>query len=450
MIILTPQEKIELAKIKFPQLLFGEYNAQKRKIGVSCKICNNQFDVFLDSFAKRQTACSFCKSPKLLTNEKFLSRLSEVNSMVIPLDTYVDSKTSIKCKCKVDGYEWNTTPARLISGQGCPLCSRQVGISVEEMNSILIRKAFKIRSISVNPISAIKQSEFECLICGHKWFENFYNVRKRTKYDCPRCYIVNVFQNEQLKHPEISCLSPVTTHEEYLKALAIVHSRLHPIDNFSALKTDIKHVCHVHSVETMCNPLEALLGRGCSECKKEKVSKRTQRDPKEYPLILQREFPLVEALDAYVRNNVLIRHRCKKCGHIWKAKPNTILCGSGCPRCASSKGEKRIAEVLSNYGIEFVSEFRFNDCRNSLPLPFDFYIPKRNMLIEYQGKQHYEVVRFRGASKEVSQKNYSDLIKRDGIKRNYCKANMIHLIEIPYWDFDNIESILLSELHIAS
>jgi len=28
----------------------------------------------------------------------------------------------IKCRCKVDGFEWKVTPGNLLSGKGCPKC----------------------------------------------------------------------------------------------------------------------------------------------------------------------------------------------------------------------------------------------------------------------------------------------------------------------------------------
>ena len=34
----------------------------------------------------------------------------------------------------------------------------------------------------------------------------------------------------------------------------------------------------------------------------------------------------------------------------------------------------------------------------------------------------------------------------DSIKREYAKKHNIELLEIPYWDFDNIEQILESRL----
>lgn len=36
--------------------------------------------------------------------------------------------------------------------------------------------------------------------------------------------------------------------------------------------------------------------------------------------------------------------------------------------------------------------------------------------------------------------------EKDNIKRNYCNNNNIKLLEIPYWDYENIEEILSREL----
>lgn len=44
----------------------------------------------------------------------------------------------------------------------------------------------------------------------------------------------------------------------------------------------------------------------------------------------------------------------------------------------------------------------------------------------------------------------TELIKvnYDAIKTNYCKQNGIKLIRIPYWNLNNIESILDKELEV--
>ena len=42
--------------------------------------------------------------------------------------------------------------------------------------------------------------------------------------------------------------------------------------------------------------------------------------------------------------------------------------------------------------------------------------------------------------------DYIELIKRDNIKQEYCLLHNINLIKIPYWEFDNIEKILIKEI----
>ena len=43
-------------------------------------------------------------------------------------------------------------------------------------------------------------------------------------------------------------------------------------------------------------------------------------------------------------------------------------------------------------------------------------------------------------------REFQDIKKRDSIKTTYCKDNDIKLIRIPYFDYDNIETILSTEL----
>ena len=40
--------------------------------------------------------------------------------------------------------------------------------------------------------------------------------------------------------------------------------------------------------------------------------------------------------------------------------------------------------------------------------------------------------------------------EKDNIKRIFCKDNNINLLEIAYWDFDNIEEILSRELGLTA
>lgn len=139
--------------------------------------------------------------------------------------------------------------------------------------------------------------------------------------------------------------------------------------------------------------------------------------------------------------------KCKICGCIFLQDLFYHIHGAGCPECGKkSYGEKIINSFLEKKGLilnkTFFREKKFKDLRSGKGsndyLRFDFYIPERNTVIEYNGRQHYEEKRTFYKTHE----EFEDAIKRDQIKRDYCKKNGILEIEIPYWENENIGIIL--------
>lgn len=123
-----------------------------------------------------------------------------------------------------------------------------------------------------------------------------------------------------------------------------------------------------------------------------------------------------------------------------------------CTQCknTSSKGEKKIYSLLHSYKIDFQTEYSFNGkCRNSLtnrPLPFDVYIESLNVCIEYDGEGHYKPIIRGSQTIEEATKEYNDIVYRDKLKNEFCKTHKIKLIRIPYWEYENIETILKEQL----
>ena len=115
--------------------------------------------------------------------------------------------------------------------------------------------------------------------------------------------------------------------------------------------------------------------------------------------------------------------------------------GRRCPKCKKSKGEIEISKILDLYNIKYEEEYRFENCKFKYTLPFDFYLPEYNTCIEYDGIQHFYIIeQFGGLDGFISSKI------RDTIKNIYCENNNIKLIRIPYWEFNNIETIINEEL----
>lgn len=103
-----------------------------------------------------------------------------------------------------------------------------------------------------------------------------------------------------------------------------------------------------------------------------------------------------------------------------------------------SKGEMKISSILKNMSINFNTQKKFDDCRseNGSLLKFDFYLPDYNLLIEYDGEQHY--VGWWNAS-DING-NLESIRARDNIKNEYCLKNNIHLARIPYYDYKKIDN----------
>lgn len=105
-----------------------------------------------------------------------------------------------------------------------------------------------------------------------------------------------------------------------------------------------------------------------------------------------------EFLGIYTFNKVksILNIRCKIHNFEWKPVYTEFYkMGTGCPICATeqkdSKAVREIGKFLNEVDVKFIREYRFADCKNKKTLPFDFYLPDLNALIEYDGKQHYQL-----------------------------------------------------------
>lgn len=117
---------------------------------------------------------------------------------------------------------------------------------------------------------------------------------------------------------------------------------------------------------------------------------------------------------------------CKKHG-VFKQRINHHIDGTGCPKCKESQGEKTICEILCEigltYNIDFFREKTFKNLIFENNLFFDFFLPKYNLCIEFDGDQHFKPIKIFGG-----QKTYEKIIIRDSIKNEYCLKNNIHLL----------------------
>ena len=153
----------------------------------------------------------------------------------------------------------------------------------------------------------------------------------------------------------------------------------------------------------------------------------------------------IECLEnTYIDAHTPMRFRCS-CGRVFTACWNNVHSGGQrqCPDCAGivSRGESEVRRWLDAHNFSYEMQKRFPDCRGLRPYPFDFYLQKERVCIEFDGRQHYEPLAFGG-----SVARFEELRARDAAKDAYCAAKGMRMIRIPYRDFSRVDEILTAML----
>ena len=172
----------------------------------------------------------------------------------------------------------------------------------------------------------------------------------------------------------------------------------------------------------------------CGCYQKEQVSKVKMKN-----LIGQKfgRLTVIELTKQRIDNKIIWKCQCE-CGNIVYAISSNLLDGhtKSCG-CLKSSGEEKIIQILKENNIKFETQKTFETCRfedtNALA-KFDFYLSDYNILIEYDGKQHY----LSNGTGYYTQNKIYTIQQHDNFKNQWCKDNNIKLIRIPYTHYDDI------------
>lgn len=221
-------------------------------------------------------------------------------------------------------------------------------------------------------------------------------------------------------------------------------------DDFTNVKMNIQYLCPKH--ELKIGMLDNMIhGHGCIDCKNEDMTYVMQHDPVYVEdFINSHNGNCLLNIEDYTNmtiHNLAIK--CK-CGNIYTTsfvnfRDHDVRQCSSCSN-KQSKHESYICSILYELQINFIQEKRFSNCRDKKPLPFDFYLPDYNLIIEYDGEGHY-LENFYKYYTDDPNSALLDRQRKDQIKNEYCKSKGIHLLRIPYWEKENVETIIVNKLN---
>lgn len=362
--------------------------------------------------------------PRRLTREEFINKAKEIHGDFYDYSNveYINSNTPVRIICPIHG-EFEQLPSVHINKKrhGCPSCMRDK-LSLLFSNSVdeFINRAKEIHGdkydySEVNYLNNRTKVKIKCNRCGAIFFQTPHAHIDR-KQGCPYCYgnarkTTDKFISEaEAKHPEYD------------------YSEVNYINN----KTKVKIICPVHG-PFFIKPNSFLreTNHGCPKCSgkyhyntSEFINRAREVHGYKY------DYSKVN----YVSSHELVEIICNVHGP-FKQKAYGHLFGYGCPECAKkSKGEEKISSYLQKHCIRYIHD---KACLDFLErMRPDFYLPDYNLIIEYDGIQHFDL------KKTWKNFSYEKLHEKDLLKDELCIKNGVNVIRIPFTDYNYIDDIL--------
>lgn len=253
------------------------------------------------------------------------------------------------------------------------------------------------------------------LICpnGHKWSITWHNFKHGSR--CPYC------KGKKTTHKR--------THQEAKEEIEKEgYKLLSEYKNANSLVTIQCPEGHIYEIQF--NGFHK--GHRCKLCSNTNV-KYIYDQVKEY--IVSQGDKLIST--EYINNKTKLEIECCN-GHKYERRYDKYKQGQRCPICKASSGEQMLYHILQELEIDFKREKRFKDCREVNTLPFDTYIESLNLIIEFDGEQHFKP--------KFGEKEFNEIVYHDAIKNAYCEDNNINLLRIPFWEIDNMKEIVKNKI----
>lgn len=291
-----------------------------------------------------------------------------------------------------------------------------------------IRKARLVHGnkYDYSKVSYVNSTTDVCIICpihGEFWQRPAEHLRGKG---CTKCGQILCGEKQKQK-----------ARETFIERCKKIHDDKYTYEkvNYVDSHTKIIVTCRKHG-DFETTPNRMLNGSGCPKCRIEKshnvLSKGTSRFIEEARRVHGDlyDYSLCDYYNIHTKVTII----CREHGAV-EVGAGEHLHGSGCPLCSEPLGEKRVRMYLEKQRVLFVRQYSIRYKDNNYRV--DFYIPSKNLIIEYNGVQHYKPVKWFGGAKKFHKQR-----QRDKEVRDYCKANKIKLLEISYLQYPIIEQML--------
>ena len=414
----------------------------------------------------QNTKCPYCAGHKILAGFNDLATVNPVLTREWHPTLNGDLKPTEVGVGKYDVWWFGTcghsfksrVSNRHFLHQGCPYCAGLKALpglnDLETVCPDLAKLWHPTLNSDLKPSNITGSSNkkvFWLGTCGHTWESSICNARK---YGCPICSNRRVL----VGHNDLASQRPDLAVEWSDK-----NGNLKPTDFTYGSNKKVWWQCSKNPKHTWMTSISIRYhqGTGCPYCQGKKVLPGDNDLATLFPSIAAEWHPTrngdLKPSDVTSRSNKdvwwMVQVFNEKTQQMdtfeWKTSINNrIGRNSGCPNLASSHGEHAIRTCLTNNNILFKEQNMFPDRISSFGglLKDDFAILNENnqviATIEFNGEQHYKPIRF-GAHDDLEVLNRFEKGKiRDKEKTDYLNKHHIPQLIIPYWEYDNISTLV--------
>ena len=382
---------------------------------------------------------------KTQTTEWFINESNKIHNYKYDYSKteYKGNRYKVEIICPIHGSFMQTAQTHL-KGIGCPKCGFEKISQSKKMstNEFIKRSKEKFGNNTFlyekTNLEHRRKDGKVCITCpihGDFWQRPSAHLQGSGCYECGKKRM-----SEEKKY----------TTKEFIEKAKKVHG-----DKYDYSKVEYVHsqskiciICPIHG-EFWQAPMVHLKGSGCPKCADNQPI-TTQEFVKRSK---EKHGNLYDYSKSEYKNNrtkiEIICHKKDKNGiehGSFFTTPHSHMQGSGCPKCKQNYHlENEVRLLLTQNNIDFEEKKTFEGLKYKIALKPDFYLPKENIIIECQGEQHFKPINFGGKNKEILNKQYHLIQKRDAIKREYCKENNIKLIEYTHVDIENKNLIKTKE-----
>jgi very-short-patch-repair endonuclease len=436
-----------------------------KKYWFNCDKCEHVFEKLLNN----DTWCPYCANIKLCENnncstcftKSFESHYKskffiEKKNNTIPRQIFLQSNNAYFFKCDkclhtfktyiysiVNNHSWcsycSTPPKQLCSDNNCTLCLNKSFLSHEKSKYWSDKNNVKPRDIFV---STGKKYWFNCDKCKHVFKCKISTITIINGSWCPYCVNKQLCKNTDCK----LCLNKSFLLHEKSKYLSIKNN-INPRNIFinSADKYWFDCVICKHSFD--CKIYNITSGRWCPYCS---VPCKKLCDDIKCKFCFNKSFLShnkskywssknnIEPRNVYLGSGKKYWFKCDDCFSEFETNLQSIVGGCWCPNC-KNKTEKKLYIALLNIYPNIKCQYKVEWCKNKNCLPFDFCIDEHKIIIELDGRQHFEQVS-NWISPEINHK--TDKFKMKCANENFYSVIRILQEDIYYDKYDWLSKII--------